>query len=88
MSIDLETWRQRERLSYPQLGRMLKCSTSQARRYCTGANNVADDLVDLLMDLTGGQFCLFEQHKRRQAWLKANRPGRGRPAVVDLQAEV
>lgn len=79
--MDLEDYRQAEGLTYEQLSERLGVtSVSLMRRYCIGEIRIPEERVDQFIARTGNRVGLYALHKRRLAWLAANRP---RPAPAD-----
>lgn len=71
-TMDLEEWRKVNNLTLVQLANRLGCSTSQARRYCTGESKIADEMRERVDDVTGGVVTDFALRQRRLAWKRTS----------------
>lgn len=72
--MDLEDYRQAEGLTYEQLSERLGVtSISLMRRYCIGETRIPEGRVDQFIARTKRRVGLYALHRRRLAWLAANR---------------
>lgn len=69
--LDLETWRQREGLTFQQLASEIGTpSASQARRYALGERWPDPDVIETIKRVTLGEVTIFAMHRRRTQWFK------------------
>jgi len=69
-TIDLEDWRIERGLNHEQSGERLGCSASQAGRYALGADPIAGEVLERVLEISDGQVDVFALHRRRMAYLR------------------
>lgn len=75
--MDLRTWRRREEHSLADLARLLgldgRNPAARVQRWETGEARAPADIEALIVDLTGGEVTLADQHRTRLAFLERRR---------------
>lgn len=88
--LDLDTWRNREGLTWQQVSDLMagddpaaplcEISAKTLRRFGRGERWPDPEVIDRIEQITGGEVTVLSLHRRRAEWLKAS----GRPRRVPV----